>query len=454
MSLNILRQLIGAGHYSWLPEPASCQHPHANAPVQTGVMNHATPRNPSSVLPAEGRVGSTVHQWTALSGEGGPTPRRYAVDALFVLLYAYIEIVEVGRMAGHRFGADPWAWVDLALFLTVLAGVMLRWKWPVASFTVVAAAHTLSLFAWSGAPFVAAAWTLYPLALTARPLSFRTGALLVVGGLAIGWGLATAVWDGVLTVFPAFPLVPMLSLLSPFAVSWLLGRLVRAGHLQRQRESEAALAAARSAERLRVAREVHDVVSHALGAIGMRAGVAQYVTGDDPQALRSALADIETTGRAATDELRLLLGTLRAHGDVPLAPQPGLPELSGVAGTARAAGVECTVRVHGADDLPEPVAHGVHRVVQESVTNAIRHAPGTTCTVAVNGGGNEVVVEVSDTGPAGDVGRLPEPGSGAGHAGMRERVALLGGTLTASPRPGGGYRVHARIPLDRGDSDG
>ncbi|WP_460762821.1 sensor histidine kinase [Nocardiopsis oceani] len=414
-------------------------------------MNHGTPRNSSVFRPVWGGSGTGAHHWTTLSGEGGPTPRRYAVDTLFVLFYLYAEGIVAGRLLGlGRLDNDPWAWVGLVPFLAVLGGVILRWKWPLPAFVVVTAAHTIALVGWSAAPYLAAAWVLYPVALTARPVSLRSGSLLVFGLLVLTWVVTRTLWDvtGAPTVFP------MLALLSPFVVSWLLGRLVRAGHLQRQRESEAALAAARSAERLRVAREVHDVVSHALGAIGMRAGVARYVSGDDPQALRSALADIETTGRAAADELRLLLGTLRAHGDVPLAPQPGLPELSGIAGTARAAGVECTVRVHGADDLPETVALGVHRVVQESVTNAIRHAPGTTCTVTVNGGRNEVVVEVSDTGPAGDAGCPPEPGSGAGQAGMRERVDLLGGTLTAGPRPDGGYRVHARIPFDRGDSDG
>ncbi|WP_460778331.1 sensor histidine kinase [Nocardiopsis nanhaiensis] len=387
--------------------------------------------------------GFTAHQWTALNGEGGPTPRRYVLDTLFVLIYAYSDLTLPPRLAFVQFGGDPWAWVQLVLQLVFLGGVLLRWKWPLASFAVVTAIALTYMFTWGGAPFVVAAWVLYPTALTARPLSRLQGLLLVAGGAVAALVVSWAIWTD-----PLLLVLPSLTLASPFVFAWLLGRLVRAGHLQRQRDSAAVAAGIRSEERLRVAREIHDVVSHALGAIGMRAGVARYVVEDDPRALREALTDIESTTRAATDELRLLLGALRTDGEAPRTPQAGLSDLAGLADTARAAGVDCVLSTHGADDLPAAVALGVHRVVQESVTNVIRHAPGATCTITVNGGPDAVEVEVADTGPARAQAPFLAPGSGAGHVGMRERVTLLKGRLTVGPSPDGGYRVHARIPFD------
>ncbi|GAB2497537.1 sensor histidine kinase [Nocardiopsis aegyptia] len=316
---------------------------------------------------------------------------------------------------------------------------MLRWRWPAASFgAVLAASAVLTAAGWGTDPLTAAAWTLYPLALTAgsgtaRPRHALLLLLLVVLALSVG-----GVPPG--SVAPVRTAVVGSALLG---AAWLLGRSVHERGRLEERALAAAARAAETRERLRLAREVHDVVSHTLGAVGMRAGAARYAA-RDPDALRSALADIESTTRAASDELRVLLRGLRADGAAPLEPEPGLDGLADLVATARSTGLTCRLTVEGADAVPPTTAVSVHRLVREALTNAVRHAPGTTCEVTVTADATAVDVRVTDTGPA--PGRSAAPGSGTGLVGMRERVAAHGGTLETGPRPGGGYRVHARLP--------
>ncbi|WP_083936482.1 sensor histidine kinase [Nocardiopsis ganjiahuensis] len=400
-----------------------------------------------------------------MGGTGGATPARYAVDVAFALFYVFVDPATSQRLTTlGQAGTDPREWAVLALLLAIPAGVVLRWKYPRAAFLTVLTATLASLLGgWGNAPPVAAAWALYPLALTSEGVPDR------LRPRPVGWGIAAAVpvvlsgaallWDAgrvmdMLAAFSPLALLPPIVMLCPFALAWLLGRVVRERHLRERHETADAIARARNRERLRVAREVHDVVSHALGVVGVRAGVGRHVHGDDPRALRAALEEIEQVSRAATDELRLVLRALRVEGEAPLRPQPGPADLEEIADTARAAGLECTVSAHGVDALPGAVAVSVFRLVQESVTNAIRHAPGTTCTVTVAGEPGAVTVEVADTGPADGAAHPRAPGSGTGQLGMSERVALLGGTFTAGPVRGGGYRVRARIPLDPGAPPG
>ncbi|GAA0990279.1 sensor histidine kinase [Nocardiopsis tropica] len=379
--------------------------------------------------------------WPALRAEGGPTPRRFAADAAASL----VHLALAGGLPDPRdLGADdPLPWARLALSALITAGILLRWRLPAASFCTVLAATLAALAAgWTAEPFTAAAWTLYPLALTSRHGSFRPrhwayllGALLV---------LVAAGVDPVPLEEPVRALVVGAVLL---ALSWLLGRSVRELREQEERAVAAVEREARTRERLRVAREVHDVVSHTLGAIGMRAGVARYA-GGDAEELRSALADIEEAGREASNELRRVLGALRADADAPLEPQPGLDGLAALADTARRTGIDCRLEVSGVEGVPPAVAVSVYRIVREAVTNVIRHAPGGSCSVVVTGEGDAVEAEVTDTGPA--RGRVGSPGGGVGMVGMRERVAVHGGTLTAGPLPGGGFRVRARVPSGPG----
>jgi signal transduction histidine kinase len=381
-------------------------------------------------------VDATGRHWTALDPRGGPTRRRLAADTVIAAAHAAV----FGGPAIVRTGSAPEQWTVAVLLGVVAAGILLRWRWPAASFAaVLTAGAALAAGGWSTDLLTAAAWTLYPLALTARTGTARPRhalALLTVVVLSVSVGG---------TAPPGFTDLLRTALVGAvlLGTAWLLGRSVHERGRQEERALAAAAREAEARERLRLAREVHDVVSHTLGAVGMRAGVARYAA-EDPDALRAALADIETTTRAASDELRGLLRGLRADGAAPLAPQPGLEGLHDLAASARSSGLTCRLTVEGADAVPPNTAVSVHRLVREALTNAVRHAPGSECEVAVTADRAAVEVEVTDTGPA--PGQTPAPGSGTGLVGMRERVAAHGGTLEAGPRPGGGYRVHARLP--------
>ncbi|MFE1168657.1 ATP-binding protein [Nocardiopsis sp. NPDC058789] len=389
------------------------------------------------------------------------------MDVAVALAYVFVDPSTWWRLTSpDRLGADPWEGVALVLLLVIPAGMVLRWKYPAGAFATVLAASVLTLLGgWGAAPPLAAAWTLYPLALTwrgsaslPRPtlLALALGAPCAVLVGATLW-VPERMYAPIADISPLVLLFPI-AFLAPFGLSWLLGRVVRERHLRELRDAEHSVARIQNEERLRVAREVHDIVSHTLGVIGMRAGVVLHVHRDDPRALAGALAEIERTSRVSSDELRLVLGVLRQGETAPRAPGPGLAELPSLVETARAAGVECSLHTHGTEGLPATVAAAVHRVVQESLTNVVRHAPGSTCTVTVTADDGAVEVRVLDTGRAGNPGgheptsTAELPGSGTGLIGMRERVSLHGGSLRTGPLPGGGHRVHARFPLALGST--
>jgi signal transduction histidine kinase len=217
------------------------------------------------------------------------------------------------------------------------------------------------------------------------------------------------------------------------------------------------------AERLRIARELHDIVAHHLSVVVIQAQGAQRIAGKDPDRAKTAMADVERTGRTALEEMRRLLGLL-SSGEADDAavgaaylPPLGLADVDDLAERIRSAGLPVTVVRHGEPkDVPEDVGLTVYRVVQEALTNVLKHAGPAAVTVELTmtsgPGATELTVTVSDDG-RGASAALSEtpggiPGAGRGTAGMRERVAALGGKLSIGPRPGGGYRVHATIPLE------
>jgi signal transduction histidine kinase len=235
--------------------------------------------------------------------------------------------------------------------------------------------------------------------------------------------------------------------------SWLLlpwapaGAALRArrGALQRQREDEAASVAYE--ERLRVAREVHDVVGHGLAVINMQAGIALHLLERRPERSREALEAIKQTSKDSLEELRRTLAVFRRpDGAATRHPAPGLGQLGAMASAMKESGVPVEVKISGARrELPAMVDLTAYRIVQESLTNVLRHAGPTTATVQVTYEPRQVLVEVADRGRARPGGQAP--GGGHGLAGMRERVAAVGGTLEAGPRAAGGFRVLARLPL-------
>jgi signal transduction histidine kinase len=233
------------------------------------------------------------------------------------------------------------------------------------------------------------------------------------------------------------------------ATCWLVGQSVR------QRRVYAAADRARVAdravqeERLRIARELHDMMAHSLGVIAIQAGMGTRVIDTQPAEARGALRTIEHSSRETLAGLRRMLGVLR-HADAgpddgSLAPAPGLALLDQLVGSAAAAGVTMEVSWHGEPPaLPPDVDLAAYRVVQEAVTNVVRHAGTDRCQVRLDADGGTLRIEVTDDG-LGGLG--PLPGGGYGIAGMRERVALLDGEFTAGPRPEGGFRVLARLPV-------
>jgi signal transduction histidine kinase len=206
-----------------------------------------------------------------------------------------------------------------------------------------------------------------------------------------------------------------------------------------------------SEERLRIARELHDVVTHTMSVVAVHAGTGRMVADDDPAAARTALATIETATRSALVEMRRLLGVLRgSDGEQPdgRAPAPGLGELDALVAEVVRSGVTVEVRVEGdRPDVPAGVDLCAYRIVQEALTNVIKHAGHAKATVVVRYSDDAVTVEVDDEGP-GRPGTLSSPSTGGhGLVGMRERVAMYSGDLVAGPRPTSGFRVVARLPF-------
>jgi len=330
------------------------------------------------------------------------------------------------------------AWPGLALAALSVAPVAVRQRAPVLTALVVLAAlsaHQLvfGAFPGSGLGVVVAMFTVATLRSrwTAAGVFAAAVAVVSLGGLtssdaAIGW----------------FDVAQSACVI---AGAWVLGESTRRW-ARRTEELAAQSARAVAGERRRIARELHDVVGHHLAAVSLHSGVAGYVLDDDPASARTAIATVETTTREALGEMRRLLAVLRADDepDDDYRPQPGLAALPALVERTRATGIDVVLRTAGAfGDLTAGLELCAYRVVQESLTNVLKHAgPGVCVEVAVERVGDQLTVRVSNDGPATAV-----PAAGHGLRGMRERAALYGGTLTAGPRPGGGFAVELRLPV-------
>ncbi|MFC4960739.1 sensor histidine kinase [Streptomyces mauvecolor] len=260
--------------------------------------------------------------------------------------------------------------------------------------------------------------------------------ILLVGGYAHGDGLIVNL------------LIALLSMVAACTVG-LLGR-ERREHAVTLRAQEVAEAVV--AERLRIARELHDMVAHSIGIIAIQAGVGSRVIRTQPEEAREALRAIETTSRDTLSGLRRTLVALRqadadaeVSGRVPLAPSPGLADLERLVAATADAGVRVDMRRGGEQrQLPADIDLSAYRIVQEALTNVVRHAGTGHCRVTIEYGDGELFVEIVDDGR----GTTQDgPAQGFGIVGMRERVALLHGRLSAGPRAEGGFRVAARLPL-------
>ena len=352
----------------------------------------------------------------------------------------------------------------LAYALIVLAAVALavRRRWPVATLAVVCAATTAYLLL--GYPYgpimVAFSVAVYTLAVALPLRPAATVAALALVALTLHVFVPPDGNPGLDGLVPATAWIAV-----PFAV----GVTVRASREAAARTRDERARRIADDERLRIAQEVHDVVGHGLAAINMQAEIALHLLDRQPEQAGRALTAISRTSKDALDELRATLAVVRRGED--RAPAPGLAQLSALRDRLADAGLPVTLSTVGtpsAGELPVAVDLAAYRVVQEALTNVLRHAGRATADVRIEHRPDALVVEVTDTGgaataapgrggaPPGHRGRGPEPGpgdpaasgGGSGIAGMRERVGALGGVLRAGPRPGGGgFQVHAVIPL-------
>ena len=248
----------------------------------------------------------------------------------------------------------------------------------------------------------------------------------------------------------------------PLVAAWFVGDATAARRRylagldeQAERERLAEIKRARSEvreERVRIARELHDVVAHTLAVITVQAGVGRRLMKKRPDEGSSALESIEVIGRTAQDELRVVLGLLRDEDveTAALVPAPQLGDLKDLVETVRASGTQVELRTSGIDRPLSPALElSIYRVIQEALTNVVKHAPGARATVAVEASAGSVRVDViDDGGPSGEDVRTASWNAGHGLLGMRERVGAFGGSLVAEPLDDGGFRVLARLPID------
>jgi len=244
------------------------------------------------------------------------------------------------------------------------------------------------------------------------------------------------------------------------SATWILGDNVRtkrayyreleerAERLEREREENIQRAAAEEQER--IARELHDVIAHSVSVMVVQAAAANDIFERQPERAREALRSIEESGRSALTELRRLLGIVRTHERGRLDPQPGLAALEELIEQVRATGLEVELELNGElGELPSGVDLSTYRIVQEALTNTLKHAQATHVRVRLGRRAHELAIEVADDG----VGPGKESANGHGLIGMRERVALLGGTLETGPGESGGFAVKVRFPLELASND-
>ena len=365
---------------------------------------------------------------------GSPLTR----DAVVAGLFAAAGLAELA-LRGSLLPRE----ITVVLFMTV--PLTWRRRAPLASAVLVA----ISVATFGGTP------TDLHLILAALPFAlYSLGAHASDRAAAAGMAVALiTLWISVAVRSTESTVRDIVSITVVVVTAFTLGRVMRRRELRLlasderaavlEREREADLRSAASEERGRIARELHDVIAHGVTVMVVQAGAADQIIERDPARARQALVDIQDTGRQALTDLRRLLGLVRDEDTMRLAPRPGLQELDALVGEMRTAGVPIEVEVRGTPrDLPAGIDLSAYRILQEALTNVLKHAGEARARVVVVYAPNAIELEVVDDG------RAPTHGYGHGLVGMRERVTLYGGTLEAGAAEGSGYRVRARLPLD------
>jgi signal transduction histidine kinase len=363
----------------------------------------------------------------------------FVSDAALAIALAGFVVSDVFT-SGDYLTASKAIYVPAGLLMTLPLAWRRRAPLPVAA--VVMGALVFESLAVGSAPTQDAPLVGWLLAIYSVAAHCDRGAALVGGAVSLGAGL---VWMGIDDFF--FPVVV-------FGGAWLAGRMVRqrevharvveerSAALDRERLANARAVAAE--ERAQIARELHDILSHSVSVMVVQAGAERMAQGSDRAATGETLEAIERTGRQALAEMRRLLGMLRVGGEPPAhAPQPTLGELDELVAQVREAGLPVELHVEGEPTaLPLGVAVSAYRIVQEALTNVLKHAGPARASVVVRYAGRELELEIADDGRG-----SASVGAGHGLVGMRERVALYGGDFDAGASNGGGFVVRARLPL-------
>jgi signal transduction histidine kinase len=388
----------------------------------------------------------------------------FLVDAVIASLFAVLGVItsfaqDITDDSGviEKGFREPTAWLVATVLLTCVP-VAFRRKWPLPALVIASVGILVHiLIGWpEGSLPITLIFLTYSLAVNRAPRQSGAGlAVTIVVVVVLG-----------ITGSPGLDTIGVLGVSAQFVAAWAIGvamRNRRAATDARVREAEERAEAARQSaarllaeERLRIAQELHDVVAHSMSVIAVQAGVGAHVLDDRPDQARAALEAISATSRGTLTELRRLLGVLRDNdGNRSHAPAPGLTDLPRLVDDVRAAGVPVTLHVEGSSTCVNAgVELSAYRVVQEALTNVIKHAgTPTRVDVTIRHLPGSLAVEVVDDGrgsttwskPGSDPHALPE-GSGHGLVGMRERVELWGGALSVGTTPGGGYSVKALLP--------
>jgi signal transduction histidine kinase len=378
----------------------------------------------------------------------GTARRRWAADGALAALAVGVDVAGA-FVPDHRTGETGWSHPGaFGVILLVIGGLALlaRRPYPVTTLAVVLGTTLLA-----GAVGTGNFWLAMIIAFFSAVL--RGQRLAAIASLVIGYGVSVIHAS---TVFRLALLVGLLALL--LAAEIARARIARAAAARRAADERAQRRA--SEERLAIARDLHDVVAHSISVINVQATMALHLMDRQPERARESLTAIREVSGQALAELGTVLGALRdggtsdggaADGRAPLAPVPGIARLDELAARARAAGFSVSLASEGqVRSLPAGVDGAAYRIVQESLTNAVRHSGGTSASVLLRYGSDQLEIEVTDDGGGGhgDAGGQGHArGHGNGLSGMSERATALGGSFEAGPRPGGGFGVLARLPL-------
>jgi signal transduction histidine kinase len=367
-----------------------------------------------------------------------------AVLAAGVLAMAEVEAFN------HQFPGNEW--VAAGSSLAACVALVWRRRFPLTVVVAVAAAGSIPPLVAGQSTEQIGAFLPLPLAVYAVARYKAPRRALVGYGCAVAAGAIHDAFDPTVRTFRNALFVPI-----GLGIAWLLGFAFRRRQFREdglrdraeraERDRQAEMEAAAAEERRRIARELHDVVAHHVSVMVVQSGAALEVLDSDPQRARDPLSAVERTGRQALNELRRLLGVMRDDGwRADLGPHPGIGSLGELLDEVRATGLQVELDVAGQPViLPSGVDVAAFRIVQEALTNVIKHARASRVAVTVRYLPNNLELDVTDDGK-GPVGQGPAGGHGL--IGMRERSALYGGELVAGPAPGGGYNVTARLPLD------